>query len=320
MHIELGNIKDIPDMNEKIDNSFNGTCFAYNWFLKLKCSEKILKIYDNKNGLVGFMPIFNSNNGRVIAQSTMYIPYGGPVIFNLPNEERNKIRFIRNMEKTLCNYLQNNYDEVNFSTDNNIIDIMPFIRLNFTPEVRYTYKLDLSIGIEKIYNNFGSDRKKDIRKAKNRNVEFIVDSNMEYFDVNKAMKWESKYGFESTSDFVKTYINETINNSRGMCFVAKENNRIIGGVHIAWDSNTAYILYSYYEEEKDDIAIAYIYYKMFEYLINNNIVRYIDFEGSVFESIEDWNISFGAYQSRFYNLHWNNKDNLYLNVYDYGEK
>ena len=320
MHIELGNITDIPDMNEKIDNSFNGTCFAYDWFLKLKQSEKILKIYDEKMTLLGFMPVFNSNNSRIIAQSTMYIPYGGPVIFNLPNEERNKIRFIRNVEKALCNYLQGNYDEINFSTDNNIIDIMPFIRSNFTREVRYTYKLDLSLGIEKIYNNFGSDRKKDIRKAKNRNVEFIVDSTMKYFDVNKAMKWEAKYGFESTSDFVKTYINETVNNSRGMCFVAKENDRIIGGVHIAWDSNTAYILYSYYEEEKDDIAIAYIYYKMFEYLINNNIVRYIDFEGSVFESIEDWNISFGAYQSRFYNLHWNNKDNLYLNVYDYGEK
>ena len=320
MHIELGNITDIPDMNEKIDNSFNGTCFAYDWFLKLKQSEKILKIYDEKMTLLGFMPVFNSNNSRIIAQSTMYIPYGGPVIFNLPNEERNKIRFIRNVEKALCNYLQGNYDEINFSTDNNIIDIMPFIRSNFTREVRYTYKLDLSLGIEKIYNNFGSDRKKDIRKAKNRNVEFIVDSTMKYFDVNKAMKWEAKYGFESTSDFVKTYINETVNNSRGMCFVAKENDRIIGGVHIAWDSNTAYILYSYYEEEKDDIAIAYIYYKMFEYLINNNIVRYIDFEGSVFESIEDWNISFGAYQSRFYNLHWNNKENLYLNVYDYGEK
>ncbi len=320
MHIELGNVNDIPDINEKIDTSFNGTCFAYDWFLKLKQSKKILKIYDQKMNLLGFMPVFNSDNSKIIAQSTMYIPYGGPVIFSLPNEERNKIRFIRNIEKALCDYLQSNYDEVNFSTDNNIIDIMPFIRANFTPEVRYTYKLDLSIGIEKIYNNFGSDRKKDIRKANNRNVEFVVDSTMKYFDVNKAMKWEAKYGFESTSDFVKTYIKETINNNRGMCFVAKENDKIIGGVHIAWDSNTAYILYSYYEDEKDDIAIAYIYYKMFEYLITNNIVRYMDFEGSVFESIEDWNISFGAYQSRFYNLHWNNKENLYLNVYDYGEK
>ena len=274
MHIELSNVNDIPDINEKIDTSFNGTCFAYDWFLKLKQSEKVLKIYDQKMNLLGFMPVFNSDNSKIIAQSTMYIPYGGPVIFSLPNEERNKIRLIRNIEKALCDYLQSNYDEVNFSTDNNIIDIMPFIRANFTPEVRYTYKLDLSTGIEKIYNSFGSDRKKDIRKAKNRDVEFIVDSTMKYFDVNKAMKWEAKYGFESTSDFVKTYIKETINNNRGMCFVAKENDKIIGGVHIAWDSNTAYILYSYYEDEKDDIAIAYIYYKMFEYLITNNIVRF----------------------------------------------
>ena len=82
------------DIWKKIDNSYNGTCFAYDWFLKLKQSEKILKIYDEKMTLLGFMPVFNSNNSRIIAQSTMYIPYGGPVLFNLPNEERNKIRFI----------------------------------------------------------------------------------------------------------------------------------------------------------------------------------------------------------------------------------
>ncbi len=320
MHIEVGNIHDIQNINEKIDNSFNGTCFAYDWFLKLKGSENILKIYDEKDTLVGFMPIFNSDKEKEISQSTMYIPYGGPVIFNLPKEERNKIRFIRNIEKSLGNYLQSHYEEVNFSTDNNIIDIMPFIRANFIPEIRYTYKLDLTMGIAKIYDNFGRDRKKDIRKAEKRNVEFIVDSNMQYFDVNKAMKWEAKYNFESTSEFVKKYINATLNKQRGMCFVARENGKTIGGVHIAWDSHTAYILYSYYEKENDDVAIAFLYYKMFEYLINNNIVNYVDFEGSVFESIEDWNISFGAYQSRFYNLHWNNKNNLYLDVYNYGEK
>ena len=320
MYIEVGNINDIPNLNEKIDDSFNGTCFAYDWFLKLKDTEKILKISDSNGALHGFMPVFNSNSDRVIAQSTMYIPYGNPVIFQLPKEERNKIRYIRNIEKTLCNYLQNNFDEINFSTDTNIVDIMPFIRSNFIPEVRYTYKIDLTVGMDKVYKNFGNDRKKDIRRAIRRNVEFVLDDKLDYFDVSKAMKWEANYGFESTASFVKKYILETIKHKRGMCFVAKENNRVIGGVHIAWDANTAYILYSYYEKENDDIAIAYIYYKMMEYLINNKIVKYLDFEGSVFESIEDWNISFGAYQSRFYNLHWNNGDNNYSNIYDYGEK
>lgn len=320
MHISLGYIDEIPNFNEQVDNSFNGTCFAYDWFLKLKKSNQILKIYDENNILQGFMPLFISEEKDKINQSTMYIPYGGPVIFKLPSEERHKIRYLRALEKTLCQYLQANYDEVNFSTDNSIIDIMPFIRMGFTPEVRYTYKLDLSRGLKNIYNGFGHDRKKDIRKALKRNVEFIPDQTMQYFDVSKAMKWEKNYGSTSSVDFVTDYIRATIKNNRGMCFVAKENGEVIGGVHIAWDKKVAYILYSYYERQKDDIAIAYIYYKMFEYLIDNNIVGYVDFEGSVFEEIEDWNISFGAYQSRFYNLHWNHQNEPYLNLYDYGGK
>jgi len=84
MKIIEGNIEDIEDIDTKIDNSYNGTCFAYSWFLKLKNSDKILKIYDDKNILQGFMPIFNSDNKKNIFQSTMYIPYGGPVIFNVP--------------------------------------------------------------------------------------------------------------------------------------------------------------------------------------------------------------------------------------------
>ena len=319
MHIELGNIFELKNIDLMIDNSFNGTCFAYSWFFKLKDSSEILKIYNQNNELQGFMPIFK-NKSRTIAQSTMYIPYGGPVLFKVPKEERNKIRYIRLIEKTLCDYMKKYYDNIQFSVDNEIIDIMPFIRSGFTPEVRYTYKLNLKNGLENLYNNFGGDRKKDIKKAIRRNIQFVVDENVEYFDTKKAMKWESNYGFESTSDYVEKYIRTSIKMEKGMCFVAKENDKVIGGVHIAWDAKNAYIMYSYYEREKDEVAIAFIYYKMFEYLINNKIVEFVDFEGSVFESIENWNISFGAYQSRFYNLHWNANNEPYLNLYDYGEK
>ena len=99
MYIELGNIFEIENIDEKIDNSFNGTCFAYSWFFELKNSSQILKIYNSKNELQGFMPVFKNESSNVIAQSTMYIPYGGPVLFKLPDENRNKIRYIREIEK-----------------------------------------------------------------------------------------------------------------------------------------------------------------------------------------------------------------------------
>lgn len=319
MKIEFGTIDEIADVDKLIDDSFNGTCFAYSWFLKFKKSKRILKIYNLKNELQGFMPLFQTKGENVIFQSTMYIPYGGPVIFNVPSEERTKIRYIRDIEKSLVKFIQNNFESSDFSIDNEIIDIMPFIRANYTPEVRYTYKIDLKIGINEIYKKFGHDRKKDIRKSEKRNIKFVIDKNNSIFDVNKAMKWEKNYGEESTAVEVKDYIDLTIKNNRGMCFIAMDEDRVIGGVHIAWDKKTAYILYSYYEKESDDIAIAYIYYNMMKYLIDIGI-EYLDFEGSVFESIEDWNISFGAYQSRFYNLHWNKDLKPYFDIYAYGEK
>ena len=50
---------------------------------------------------------------------------------------------------------------------------------------------------------------------------------------------------------------------------------------------------------------------------------YQTFDGvDVYESIEDFNMSFGAYQDRFYNLHWKKKKKyeLYPILYDYGKK
>lgn len=321
MNIVLDDINSISDIDKKIDNSFNGTCFAYSWFLKLKGVSKILRIV-NKNETIGFIPLFLDETGRKICQSTMYIPYGGPVIFNVPSEERNKIRLIRNIEKELSNYLKHHFDNLSFSTDNNLIDIMPFIRNNFIPELRYTYKLNLSDSIDKIYNNFGSDRKKEIRKARKNNLEFYLDSELKYFDCKKCVEWEKKYNFPSSADFVELYIKETIKRDRGMCFTAKNEEVIYGAVHIAWDLNTAYILYSYFDDKYDVGTIAFLYYKIFEYLKNNTTVNHIDFEGSVYESVEDWNISFGAYQSRYYNLHYdkNNTIDIYKNLYVYFDK
>ena len=323
MTIKLDNIASIDDLDNKIDNSYNGTCFAYKWFLDLKDVKNILKIIDNTGNVIGFMPIFiDETNPRKINQSTMYIPYGGPVLFEVPKEERNKIRFIREIEYALANYLKDNFDDMSFSTDCQIVDIMPFIRSGFIPEVRYTYKLDLHKSLKDLYESFGHDRRKEVRRAQNINLKFYVDDKLEDFDCHKALVWEKKHNLPSSKEFVQNYILKSIQENRGMSFVAKGDDQIYGGVHLVWDKETAYILYSYFDKDADLGSITYIYYNMIDYLQNNTTVKYLDFEGSVYESIENFNISFGAYQSRYYNLHWkkDNLESLYPIVYDYGDK
>ena len=319
MQIKLDIIDSIENIDHLVDNSWNGTCFAYGWFLCLKECKQVLKIFDDNN-LIGFMPLFVNDVGDSICQSTMYIPYGGPVIFNVPTTERKKIQYIREIEHALSDYLKGNYQNISFSTDTNIIDIMPFIRGDFIPELRYTYKLDLVKNIDDIFQGFGSDRKKEIKNAINSEVEFYVDKNLDYFDEKRCMEWESKYGFESSADFVKKFIKTAIEKDRGMVFIAKKGDIVYGCVCMVWDTDTAYIMYSYFDKQYD-VGVSYLYYNIFKYLKDIGI-KSVDFEGSVYETVENYNISFSAYQARYYNLHFsrNDKQNILDNLYKYFDK
>lgn len=320
MQIKISTIDSIKDLDALIDNSYNGTCFAYKWFLDLKDCKSVLQILKNDQ-LIGFMPLFVNNDNTKIQQSTMYIPYGGFVLFDIPKKERIKIRYIRDIEEALSEYLSENYIDISFSIDPKIIDIMPFIRNGFIPEVRYTYKIDLIKDISEIYEGFGSDRKKEIRKAEKIGIEFFLDKDLAYFDEKKCVEWESKYGFESSSDFVKKFVETSIKKNRGMAFIAKKGDVIYGCVYMIWDKDTAYILYSYFDK-KLDIGVSYLYYNIFKYLKESKNIKYVDFEGSVYETVEDYNISFGAYQITYYNLHYskNNKQPILENLYKYFDK
>lgn len=323
MKILIDNINSVENYDKMIDSSVNGTCFAYSWFLKLKGTNSIIKVLNEKNELIAIMPLFLSEDKKSICQSTMYIPYGGPVLLSLPKERRNQIRTIRMIENQLSLFLKDNFDNFCFSMDYYIEDIMPFIRNGIIPELRYTYVINLDDSIDIIYNNFGNDRKKEIRRCAKNNIEFYLDNDLKYFSCEKCVEWEKKYNFPSSKLFVKKFIIESIKRKKGMCFVAKVNDEVYGAVYIVWDKKSAYILYSYFDhsKEKDLGVISFLYYNIFKYLKEINIKR-IDFEGSVYESVENYNISFGAYQCRYYNLHYskNNKIDIFNNLYCYYEK
>ncbi len=316
-HKELVNKINIDDF---IDNSFNGTVFSTDWFTSLKKVNQFIIIEENDR-IIAFMPLFCHNDCKDLNQSTMYIPYGGPVIKFVPNEQRNKIRYLRDLNNTLIRTLKERFNSISFSIDPMIVDIMPYIRSGFMPEVRYTYKLDIS-NPEKLYLNYGHDRRKEIRKAVKNDVKFLVDSKLEYTKISKYVEWESKYGFESSAEEVKSILSEAIKNDNGMCFVAIKDNIVIGSVGMLWRNKIAYIMYSYFDKNYDFGTIAFLYDNIFKFLSKYKNINYIDFEGSVYESVENWNISFGAYQDRFYNLHYDIKgnDEVARTMYAYFEK
>lgn len=310
------NINKLSNIDDLVDKSLNGTAFSYEFFLRLKNVSNVLCLYDNKE-LVAFMPLFE--NKFDLNQSTMYIPYGGPVLLFSFKSYRKNILYTREVMHTITNYLKENYNAINFSLDPLITDIIPCIKNGLIPEVRYTYKIDLSTSIEEIYKNFGKDKKKNIKKQKD--IEIIFDDTLTYFDFNKALIWEYNYGDTINTKFVKEYIQTAIKRNKGKCLIAKKGNSILGGIAVVWDNKNCYIMYSYYEKNYSTV-IPSLYYKLIMYLKENSICNYLDFEGSVFKEIEEFNLSFGAKQTLYFNFYYDkfNNDELYKELYDYGEK
>lgn len=319
MEITKLTIDEIPNLDALIDVSDNGTAFCYSYFLKLKKIKWLLKI-EKDNELLCLFPLFES--GSKVEQSTMYVPYGGPVLFLNRYSYRRSLLLQREIIYELVKYLQKNYDEICFSCDTSMIDVKSFVNLNVVPEVRYTYKIDLTKTLEEIVKDFSKDRKKDLRKAQRFKLELLIDENLELFDINQALIWEMKYGNDSSKSFVEKYLKESIKHDKGKVFIAKYDNKIVGGVAIVWDHDSAYIMYSYYNHALDVSTIPFLYNSIINYLKNETNCRYLDFEGSVFEEIEKWNLSFGAKQYLYFNYYWqkNNREEIYKDLYDYGEK
>lgn len=316
MEVRKEKIEKFGNIDELIDNSINGTSFAYNFYLKLKGVKNILSVYDNDK-LIAFMPLFES--GKSLNQSTMYIPYGGPVILYNFSSNRKQILYTRELLDKISKYLVSKYNSISFSMDPSLTDIKMLTENGLVPEVRYTYRIDLNDSIEDIYSRFGSDRKKDIKAQKD--VSILFDDEVKIFDLDKALIWEYNYGEELSKRFTKKYLKEAILNNKGKIFIAKKNNKVLGSVAVVWDKHSCYIMYSYYDKNTTSV-IPVIYYEIIKYLKDNNICRYLDFEGSVFKEIEEFNLSFGAKQTLYFNFYYekDNKSLVYEDLYDYGEK
>ena len=215
MEAKKESIKKFNNIDDLVNNSINGTSFAYDFYLKLHGVKYILSIYD-KNELIAFMPLFEEN--KSLNQSTMYIPYGGPVILYNFSSYRKQILYTRELLDVISKYLVENYDSISFSMDTSLIDIKSLVNNGLVPEVRYTYLIDLSDSLENIYKRFGSDRKKDIKLS--YDVEVLCHDNVDLFDLDKALVWEYNYGEKLSKRFTKKYVKHAILNNKGNIFTA----------------------------------------------------------------------------------------------------
>ena len=100
---------------------------------------------------------------------------------------RHDYEYLREIYKLIIEYLKDNYIQIDFSIIPINLDVFPFINENFIPEVRYTYIMDLTMSIEKIFLKMSSNRRRDYKKSFKEN--FIININNADLEISKILFW-----------------------------------------------------------------------------------------------------------------------------------
>lgn len=304
METKILDICNIDNWKELILNSQCSNLFHYKWYLIQKNVTEALGVYQG-NALVAVMPLFESKDKNKIQQSTIYVPYGGPVFIFKNENYRKDLEMKRKISNMIATYLVAHYKQVDFSTDTDLVDIIPYIRCGFIPEYRLTYIINVERDVNEWIKEWSYSKRYDFNKALKQNPKVIKDPDFQYFNIERAVFWDTDYDLEHDPvERAGCFMKEAVKHNNALPVVALKDDRSVAGVFMAWDHRKAYILYSYYIDRESLGFVPYLFTQLYDYVRDALHLKEIDLEGSVLEGIENFNISLAARQRTFYNLHW----------------
>ena len=192
---------------------------------------------------------------------------------------------------------------------------LPFYWKGYKQTTQYTYILDLNENLEKIFSNFRSNIKSDIRKAE-KNVNVVIENDIKrFYEINtltfQRQNMKIKYSFE----FLNKLHQEIQKRGCGRIYFAKdEEENIHSAIYIVWDKKSAYYMWGGGDTKyRNSGATSFLMWQAIKDM--HKIVTKFDFEGSMIEPVERFVRSFGAKRTP-YNRVWkyNNKFLEFINL------
>ena len=184
-----------------------------------------------------------------------------------------------------------------------ITNLLPFHWKGFKQSTRYTYILDDMVELESVIDNFSSECRNNIEKAR-RKVKIIEDDNLgEFYKIVKMSFDRQNINIPYSYNFLKMIDNaSTNNNSRKILFAIDQNNdEVHAAIYLIWDGKSVYLLASGGNPSLRNSGAKYLLVlKAITFAIDNGLI--FDFEGSMIENVEKFNRSFGARQQPYSNI------------------
>lgn len=205
-----------------------------------------------------------------------------------------------------------NIDYFNQYFHHSITNWLPFYWNGFKQTTRYTYIIDKTKDLEGLYQSFSKSVRKNIKKAQDLlKIEYSEDIE-EFYHINKMTFSRQNMPTPYSLDFIKRL--DLACKSRGYrkIILAKDkDDNIHTAIYVVWDQNAMYLLMSGSNPNyRDSNAKNLLVWEALK--IASELDLDFDFEGSMIESISDYNRSFGAHLKPYFSISKTNSKLLKL--------
>src|SRR5690554_1815817 len=179
---------------------------------------------------------------------------------------------------------------------------LPFYWRGFDQSTRYTYVIEDTSDLEKVYSDFEHSKRKNIKKSESM-VKVVFDISAEEFYENHKMTLK-KQGSEISYDFqlFKRIYDEGYKRKQAKTIAAYDHDgNLYAALFVIWDGISAYDLISTIDPDYRTYGAASVLIRdVIRY--TSQFVNKFDFEGSMIEAVERSFRQFGAKQIPYFAL------------------
>lgn len=306
-----------------VNQSLNGTAFSKSAYLKASGANYKLYFCYKQKELRGALVLIEDETGTKVILDGLVI-YSG-IIYNKPTNRQNRSQQLSEqfqMQEFIASKLHCLYDSVQVTLHPSIVDIRPFLWVNYgtalpkyTSEIRYTSYVDIAdfknaqnLEDISIYIEASSSRRQQIRYAIKKNYKTISTDNVEQL-TEFYRKTMYRQGIDITKEYLfriqKLALNLIANNMAKLYASFDGDGQMSSMALFCWDSKRAYYLIGASDPDKrDGHSGTNVLWEAF-YDLSNLGVKEVDLEG-VNSPHRGWfKLSFGGDIKPYYKINYN---------------
>jgi hypothetical protein len=284
--------------------------FSQPWWLDAVCQDGIwdVVLVEKGNVIWGALPYYYQKDwkGKRITMPKLTQTMGPWLRYPKDQKYANKISH----EKEIMTKLIKELPKFGSFTQNfhyTVTNWLPFHWEGFKQTTRYTYILEDTSQIETLWKQLRSNIRREIKKAKSKNLKTINSSDIEkFYEINSLTFNRQDQKTPYSLEFIKDLDSACVKEKRRKILLAEDKQkRTHAGIYLVWDNKEMYYLMGGGDPElRNSGATSLLMWEAIK-LASKKGLKF-NFEGSMIEPVERFFRAFGAIQTPYFQIYKRN--------------